>query len=390
MNYKSYISNRDRYEYLIDRISVRFTAFIACSTDEENWIMGRTKGKLLFGDSAIVYLTQASGGIRASVVTFDNLIERRANILRKQYPIPRGGSDWRHGENVFESYIRIQINEQYRLAQLRKRALNAFFKRTLSKRLAFSKLLSKLFRKKINPSFVTFSLADLELSWDILTNPDIDISKDPNVIERFQEIVSKNVNKSMINQVVSVPSTKLVESAESEDDEFGPSYLTGYLRDGTKLKIYKKECGKFGVINRVERTFEDREHFVKSAGRNGFSSLSDLNKLISKLAKSTFKIIRALLGNIKEAKIKEDYDRLQVFLHAYTPRHSPAIRAHLQIHKRIATGKNSSLNINAVRKVQSLRREGILFVRKKYQGRYFECINWAYLQKTPTKDRIPV
>lgn len=388
MRIKSYISEKDRYDYNIDKLCITMTLWANCSSKKSYEILAFTSGKIPIAGS-LTYLKISPSGLRITTKFYYNFNRSIRKSLDAIYPLPKGQQIYEHDDNVIASYQRLKIiDDSVTISSLRKKEWSKFENNFTTFQNDWINSLNSNWNLGLSKSHISKSVGDVEINYDLLTGPSEEIVEDDRVIERFNEIISRKKDRHMISDKQSV--IPMPYSGSKDTDESKPTYLVGQLRDETRLKIYTKESSKYAVVNRVERQFTNATQVRKYYGASKFNDIEDLKKIIKCLADESFTVVYEILSFLSPAKKKSEYLLLQNLLHSYSPKHAPIVTRYLKEHKRIPTGKYSGLPKNSLRWVQSVARsEKIkIFKKLKFQSKNYICVNWNWVLKAPSEERL--
>lgn len=313
---KRYLIPRDEHQYCIDKISVNIHQFSLGnhSTLSKLKYVNDVYEEEIYGVSDKVQIIRKNNGshFRLLFTFLFNFNDYLRDSLIEDYGKRKGAIGAHVQDNFIPAYIRRElIKDDITLSTLREKAFDNFFNQ-LS---IVKKRVISFFLKKYNVELynLSTSLCYIEINWDLLTNPGVELAKDRNLRKSLNHVAKEFRAGKFLDKYGNTCFPDSKSSLKSIEDEFVDHSTHGIsckFADNSKGIVYMKEDGKYGAINRLERRFQAKQiskilkmRYPKKKGYvRTFVSKADFKKKISTLAKFAFE------GWLKPLNIDIDFD----------------------------------------------------------------------------------
>lgn len=310
MRLKKYLSNKEEFDYLIDHCKVTLrTSFdaqkyanrfnkISFNSDgtyqlfykEQSWVF-----KIWQKTKTVNHQTYGTYFVELDInFNFNTEINR---FYKKTYCEREFRSHFVNGknaDNVLCSELRLFLKrEAVMVSGMRSKGYELFFKRQIEAVEFFKAQILSILSVKVDSEYFEWTLREVEICYDIVSLPDIELARKKTIRKNFigeVDTLEKDVVFTNNGKVSRVPTTFYNHDSWGASGDRETAMLVGRFRsDKSSLKIYKKEAGKFGSVNRLERRFGAHSTFKKHLGGNRISGREDFKRKISILAAHTFR-----------------------------------------------------------------------------------------------------
>lgn len=370
-----YLNKGDRYNFLIDRIQ---TTLRLNFNREEYWKFFKklnfsTRGTFVrqIGENNEKIKIRLSGEFIFVEINIRHFNFNKAlfYFYQEKFKEIAIRSKYKFGENVIPHDLRVGLSKKgLTISDIRQQGYELFFDYVEKLKHDMISFIASTVGLRRSPKWIVWTLDVTEIHQDIITQPEVELAHDAAITRRFSEVVDKVVkdceftNSGLSARVNSKP---LVNQTWASMGDKEPKMFVGYC-NSTKshLKLYLKESGRFGAINRLESTYEGSSIY-HNLGRKTIVDEADFIQKINTLAELSFPKQYTLLSEVSNYSKKKKLRLLKTACRNNCGfKYWEPIYLQLRTKGSIHTGGNACSLKGIIPVVRRLANEEKLFVRK--------------------------
>lgn len=276
----------DQYKYLADRLVINYMALI-----DNKYVKHIDKKTFRRELKTNIFLKQEGSKTLIIVPVTHNFSKSLRDWYNENYNFIKPRSTFTNKTNYLPIFMRQQLYDRnITFSDIRLKGCQLIFKQILENEETIKKLIWPKGYSKFARLHFTHSVKQIEICFDISSPAPVEFSKDIRLRNSFAASLDKTSHGEFINRFGTtrpVNDNRRLVTCEDTIDK-GKQIIKGMFPDRSTLKVYTKEISQGFVLNRFERTFDDRKRFYKITTCR-FSNINEFQSILEKLAQETFK-----------------------------------------------------------------------------------------------------